>query len=70
VVGHEAVSVADGVAVGKGFFQNLEKQHPVPVAEEDGLTGVAPGGEVVERSGEFDAKGAGHENRLPEKDLK
>jgi hypothetical protein len=33
---------------------------PVPIIQEDGLLGIAPGGQVIKRAGEFDAQGAGH----------
>jgi hypothetical protein len=32
------------------------------IVEEDGLLGIAPGGEVVKGAGEFDAQGAGDGN--------
>jgi len=45
------------IAVQKGFFQDLKKALPVPIIKEDGLLGIAPGGQVIKRAGEFDAQG-------------
>ena len=60
VIGHQAVGMADAIVVRKGLCQDLKKAVPVAIIEEDGLLGVAPGGQVIKRAGEFDAQGAGH----------
>ncbi len=52
--------MADAITVRKDFPQNLKKIVPVLFIEEDGLAGIAPGGQVVKGAGEFDAQGAGH----------
>jgi hypothetical protein len=53
--------MADAIAVRKGFFQDLKKALPVPIIQKDGLLGIAPGGQVIKRAGNFDAQGACHE---------
>jgi hypothetical protein len=58
---HLAAGMADTIAVGKGFAQNLEKSVPIPIIQEDGLLGIAPGGQVVKGVGELGAQGAGHD---------
>ncbi len=52
--------MADAIAVRKGFPQNLKIIVPVLIIAEDGVLGVAPGGQLVKGAGEFDAQGTGH----------
>jgi hypothetical protein len=40
------------------------------IIEEDGLLGIAPGGQVIERAGEFDAERSSHRGILTHKILK
>lgn len=54
---HLAAGMADTIAVGKGFAQNLEKSVPIPIIQEDGLLGIAPDGQVIKRPGELGAQG-------------
>jgi hypothetical protein len=59
VVVHEAVGVAEPV-VGSETMESVQEEPPVAVFLEDGPSGVAAGGEVVERSGIFEAQRPGH----------
>jgi hypothetical protein len=54
---HPAAGMADTIAVGKGFAQNLEKSVPIPIIQEDGLLGIAPDGQVIKRPGELGSQG-------------
>jgi len=58
VVRHEAVRVEAPLVAPDDLSQPVEEEEAVPVVEEDRLTGVASRRDVVERSGELDAKGS------------
>jgi hypothetical protein len=38
------------------FAESVQKEEAIPVVQEDRLASVSPGGDVVERAGELDAK--------------
>ena len=63
VVVHEAVGVADPVISLVDVLEGVQEVDPVMVALEDGLSFVAPGGNVVNCTGVFYAKRAGHDGR-------
>jgi hypothetical protein len=63
VVVHEAVGVADPVISLVDVLEGVQEADPVLVALEDGLSFVAPGGNVVDCTGVFYAERAGHNGR-------
>jgi len=60
MVAHEAVGVADPIITLVDVLEGVQKIDPVLVALEDGLSFVAPGGDVVDCTCVFYAKRAGH----------
>jgi hypothetical protein len=60
VVVHEAAGVADPVISLVDVLEGVQEVYPVLVALEDGLSFVAPGGDVVDCTGVFYAERAGH----------
>jgi len=63
VIVHETIGVADPVISLVDVLEGVQEVDPVLVALEDGLSFVAPGGEVVDCTGVFYAKRAGHNGR-------
>jgi hypothetical protein len=60
MVVHEAVGVADPVISLVNVLKRVQKGEPVLVDPEDGLSVVAPGGDVVDCTCVFYTKRAGH----------
>jgi hypothetical protein len=48
--------MVEAIVVRKGFTQDLKRAVPVAIIAEDGLLGIAPGGQMIKRAGEFDAR--------------
>jgi hypothetical protein len=57
--------VAEPVVAVRDAMEGVQEEPPVAIVLEDGPSGVAAGGEVVERSGVFDAQRPGHGRLLP-----
>ena len=64
VVVHQAVSMTEPVIPLIDVLERVQEVDAVLVALEDGLSFVAPGGNVVDCTGVFYAEGAGHEGNL------
>ena len=62
MVAHQAIGQCTGIEAVKGCSNHVQKCPPVLVVVEDRLAPVAPRGNVVNRSGKFDAQGAGHDS--------
>lgn len=65
VVGHQAVSVTAPVEALYHLTQDFEKPNPIGVVLLDRFAAITAGSDVVERAGEFDADGAGHDGGFP-----
>ncbi|MCF8039264.1 MAG: hypothetical protein K9K79_08095 [Desulfohalobiaceae bacterium] len=68
--GHQTIGMADAIVVCQASFKNLQKDVSVLVIEKDGLSVVAPGGQVIESTGKFDAEWSSHEESIADKNLK
>jgi hypothetical protein len=60
MVAHQAIGQCTGIEAVKGRSDHVQKCLPVLVVIEDRLAPVTTRGNVVNRSGKFDAQGAGH----------
>jgi hypothetical protein len=61
VVIHQAIGMQQEMKPSNDVRQHIEEPLSVLIIDEDGLPGVAAGGDVVERAGKFDAQRSGHE---------
>ena len=60
VVGHEAVAMAEPVGVLSNRLQEIEKSLSVEVISENGMTGIAAGGDVVKGTRVLNSQGSSH----------
>ena len=60
MIGHETVSVADPAEARDNVRQSLQKELAVFVGEKDPLAGVAPAGQMIDRTGKRQAKRTCH----------
>jgi hypothetical protein len=58
MVAHQAIGMADPAEAADDLTEHLQKQAAVFVVEIDVLPGIASGGDVVERTGEFESERA------------
>jgi hypothetical protein len=67
VIAHEAVGVAKDVIACDGRGKHREEALAVKVVDEDHLTPVAAGGDMIERAREFQSKRPCHTETLARK---
>jgi hypothetical protein len=60
MVVHEAIGVAAEAVAFHHLGEDFQKREPVLVSEEDGLSGVSPGGDVIQGSRELHPQWSGH----------
>jgi hypothetical protein len=70
LVVHETVGVTDPVLAFDNVLEGVQKVKPVLVALENGLSLIAPGSDVVDRTGIFNTKRAGYSRRISKQNEK
>ena len=60
MVSHQTVGVHRPIESVPNAGQDIQKQAPVPIGEENRLAPVSATGHMVQRTGKFEAKGSGH----------
>ena len=56
--------MAEPTVAGVHVVERAEEEPPVRLVTKDRLPGVAPGGDVIDGAGIFDAEGPSHANSL------